>query len=350
MKVRTVCGDIAPEELGFTLIHEHVIQDIMPVYRAAYDQGAVPPPEEFTDVKSDSYIDFILNELKLYKEAGGNSLCECSVYGLAGRPYEDLKKISEASGINIILGTGIFRNDLRPEEFAGKEENEIKELLDKSIDNGVEDSGVLPGFVKAAMNFLDKNGGFLQDEIDVFRACARISAERDMPMQVHLSTRPFNADQIVELVEMAKSLGADPKRINLCHTDGVILKQASLAEHIRDRDIGFSIEPHKKILDTGVNLSFDGFGNVFTNTQENSNLYLIDDYTRISALYELTKLGYENQIMLGHDFTCRLCGVANGGYGYTRVPNLVCKMLKELDLEDAAVKMIVTNPARFLAY
>ena len=31
MKIRTVCGDIAPEELGFTLIHEHVIQDISPL-------------------------------------------------------------------------------------------------------------------------------------------------------------------------------------------------------------------------------------------------------------------------------------------------------------------------------
>lgn len=371
MKIRTVCGDIVPDNLGFTLIHEHVIQDI-----SGAIGGVMPAPshikkeqlkltmknlpllqaggwmmsEEVMDVKGEDYFDFIVDELKEYKAAGGSSLCECSVYGLIGRPHEDLKKISEASGIHIISGVGIYADHTRPAEYIGKGEDEIKESFDTIIDKGFGESGIFPGFVKATIFGLKENGQLFEGELDVFRACARISAERDMPMQVHISAPPISIEQIVNLAKLAKSLGANPKRINFCHMDGLIVPSEPLTEYIKNHELRYSIEPYKKILDTGINISFDGFGNPLCSSSDLSGMYRVDEYTKVSALYELIQMGYEEQIMLGHDFTCRLCGTANGGYGYTRVPNFVCKMLKELGCEGAAEKMTLMNPRKFLAY
>lgn len=369
MKITTVCGDIAPEELGFTLIHEHVIQDITalfgdmrPIFPWVKDEqltlsmenlqflqsGAWMLSKEAVDVQSDAYLDFIINELKLFKEAGGKSLCECSVYGLTGRPYEDLIKISKATGVNIIHGVGLYTKHTRPAEYMDMGEDEIKELFEKTIREGFETSGILPGFVKAAFSGLDEDGHFKADEMDVYRACARVSAEHNLPILVH--TQALTAENLVELAELVKSLGADIKKLNFCHTDSIIAPAEPLVDYIRDHEPKFDIESYKKILDTGVNISFDGIGNAVMFSMEFSGQKPVDDYTRVSAIYELIKLGYEDQIMLGHDFTCKISGVAYGGYGYTRVPNFVCSMLKQLGCEDAAYKMTVINPARFLAH
>ena len=138
--------------------------------------------------------------------------------------------------------------------------------------------------------------------------------------------------------------------MNFCHMDHSVGCNEPLTDYIRKHEYKFDIEGHKKILDTGVNISFDNFGNPVTQTSHMFNHYDADDYIKVSALYELVQQGYENQIMLGHDFTCRICGTAYGGYGYTRVPNFVCKILEQLGCGDAVYKMIVENPAGFLAY
>lgn len=371
MKIRTVCGDIEPEALGFTLIHEHVVQDIsiaiggvspapnhvkkeqlkltmknLPFLRS----GGWMMSEEAMDVKGEDYLDFIVNELKEYKAAGGSSLCECSVYGLMGRSYEDLRKISEASGIHIIHGVGTYADHTRPAEFVGKSEDEMKQIFETIIDEGFGNSGVFPGFVKATLFDLKEDGCFYEGELDVFKACAKISAERDMPMQVHITAPPISVEQIVKLAELAKRLGASPQRINFCHMDGLIAPPEPLTEYIRRHDTKFNIDAYRRILDTGINISFDGFGNPLCETSDVSGMYRADEYTKVSALYELVREGYAEQIMLGHDFTCRICATANGGYGYTRVPDFVCSMLGELGCKEAAVKMTVTNPMKFLAY
>ena len=196
-KIRTVCGDIAPEELGTTMIHEHVTIDLRDVVKGTRSVFPEVKDEQLTfenrnlqflqhsawtmspdtmDVSGDDYVDFIVRELEDYKAVGGNSLCECSVYGMMGRPYEDLATISKKAGVHIINGVGMYQDFSRPAEFKDMGEVELKAQFDSVIDNGFGDSGVRPGFLKATFSGLTEDGLPLPGELDVYRACARISA------------------------------------------------------------------------------------------------------------------------------------------------------------------------------
>lgn len=374
-KIRTVCGDITPEELGTTMIHEHAFIDLRTSVKRISDffpnvtedqlklemrnlkflqTGGWALSQEALDPMSEGYIDYIVKELEEYKAVGGNAICECSVYGLMGRPYEDLALVSKKSGVHIIYGVGMYMDFCRPEKFLGKSEDEIKVMFESDLDNGFEHSGIKPGFLKATFSGLTAEGKPLPGELDVYRAVVRISAERNMPMMVHLSVPPLNGDIIVELAKLALSLGANPKKVLFCHVQQLINCPDGIPDtcidYIKTHKQRFDIEVHKRLLELGINISFDSFGNACTLPFELGGGEIVSDYAVVGAIYELLKLGYEKQIMAGHDFGDRISGKTYGGYGYTRVPTFVCNMLKQLGYEEAAHRLVVDNPAEFLAF
>lgn len=364
-----------PEKLGTTMIHEHAVIDLRGPLGGLASMCPVNDPDqmklemrnlkflqnggwtvspEALDPTSEGYIDYIVNELKEYKAVGGDSICECSVYGLMTRPYEDLVLISKLSGVQIVCGVGIYMDFCRPEKFKGKSEDEIKAMFESDIDNGFGDSGVKPGFLKATFSGVTEDGKPIPGELDVYRAVARISAERDMPMMIHINVPPLSGEMLVELAKLAISLGANPKRILFCHIqtlvncpDGV---PVTGLDYIKTHKQPFDIEVHKQLLDLGINISFDSFGNVCELSFEMGGSETINDYDAVGAIYELVKLGYEKQIMLGHDFGDKISSKAYGSYGYTRVPTFVSKMMKELGYEEAYHRMVIENPAEFLAF
>ena len=55
-----------------------------------------------------------IKELGMYKKVGGRTVVDVSSRGLVPRPL-DLKRISEATGLNIIMGCGTtWRRPIRP--------------------------------------------------------------------------------------------------------------------------------------------------------------------------------------------------------------------------------------------
>ncbi|MBX9032590.1 hypothetical protein [Gordonibacter massiliensis (ex Traore et al. 2017)] len=374
-KIRTVLGDIAPKDLGTTMIHEHVTADLSEAMKGTWglfpqvssemlsletrnfkflQSGAWSISPDAMDPSGDDYVDFIVRELEEYKELGGKAMCECSVYGLMGRPYEDLVEISKKSDIHLVCGVGMYWDVVRPVKFKNMGEVELKALFESDLDNGFGDSGVRPGFLKATFSGLTEDGLPLPGELDVFRACACISAERGMPLMFHINMPPWGGDKIAELAKRAVSMGVDPGNLLFCHVFSLVNhpagEQETILDVIKNHGQRFSIEPHKKLLDLGVSISFDNFGNMATAVSELGTGSLVNDYTTVSAIYELLKLGYGGQIMLGHDFVCKICAKAYGGYGYTRVPTFVRDTLGQLGYADAYERMVVQNPAEFLAF
>ena len=99
--VQTVCGRIKPEEMGFTLPHEHIFWDLS-FYLPDEVKGAPAEDrrrqpiclENLGDLKFHlwEYADNVIQqdeevayrELLWYKEAGGGTICDNSSYGLRG--------------------------------------------------------------------------------------------------------------------------------------------------------------------------------------------------------------------------------------------------------------------------
>src|SRR5213083_3790444 len=94
--VQTVLGPLSPDRLGATLMHEHVLVDFIgadKVNRDRYDAG-----EAFRTA---------LPYLKRAYERGCRTLVECTP-AYIGRDPLLLKRLSHASGVNIITNTGYY--------------------------------------------------------------------------------------------------------------------------------------------------------------------------------------------------------------------------------------------------
>ena len=91
--VRTVLGDIPPEEMGLTCSHEHIIIE-----------------ESFPTVSNPLFIlndtDKVSAELTMLYEAGGRTVVD-TMPANCGRNVEKLSEVSRRSGVHIIAPTGI---------------------------------------------------------------------------------------------------------------------------------------------------------------------------------------------------------------------------------------------------
>src|SRR5690606_26999046 len=98
-RVVTVLGEIEPEDMGVTLSHDHILVDgwgLRQLYEAILDDESIA-----------------LAELIRYREAGGQTICDPTNIGL-GRNPEALARLSRASGVNIVMGAGWYREVVYP--------------------------------------------------------------------------------------------------------------------------------------------------------------------------------------------------------------------------------------------
>lgn len=62
----------------------------------------------------DSVSDAV-SELKLFRQAGGGTICDVTTVGIRCKP-EALPQISRESGVNIVMGTGYYVGSFLPED------------------------------------------------------------------------------------------------------------------------------------------------------------------------------------------------------------------------------------------
>ncbi|MDN5856755.1 MAG: phosphotriesterase-related protein, partial [Actinomycetia bacterium] len=130
--IETVCGPLPPDELGFTLPHEHVFINLMPEYRG---EGLLNDP------------DLMAHELDLFRRAGGRSLVETTSSGL-GRDARGLHTVATRVGVNIVMGSGYYRDPYLPVDHIDRTNADgLSELIVHDIEEGVDDSGIRAGVI-----------------------------------------------------------------------------------------------------------------------------------------------------------------------------------------------------------
>ena len=139
----TVKGPISSDEMGITLMHEHVLVDF-----AGTDSINVRRWD--IDVVTSRVLPY-LSELNKYN---CKSYIECSPSYL-GKDPELLKRLSDASGLHILTNTGFYgvgnNRFLPPYAFT----DTADELADRWIaewENGIGTTGIKPGFIKIGVD------------------------------------------------------------------------------------------------------------------------------------------------------------------------------------------------------
>lgn len=262
--VRTMLGDIAPEELGFTYSHEHIV--CRPAYWAEKGEEDL-----LLDDPEKSKADVLL-----FKEAGGKSIVDATAIDYGRDPFA-VRRISEETGIQIIGTAGFNKSFLWSAKMPGKDIT-YEEWIDRSsieeltrfvigeVEHGMNGTDVRAGQVKFGTGYNSVN----PLEIKTIRAVARAHHETGAPVHAHTEAGTMALKQ----AEVLKEEGVNLEYISFGHMD-------------RNPDSWM----HLKLADMGAFLSFDGIAKV----------KYYPETVRTKCIIDLFKRGYGKQVLVSGD-------------------------------------------------
>jgi phosphotriesterase-related protein len=282
------------------LPHEHVFIDLMNEYKK---EG----------VLNDARL--AESELKKFVAIGGRSLVDCTSLEL-GRDPRALEAIASATGLNIVMGSGHYRDPYIDRDLMDRKgvAGLAKALIDE-IEHGFEDSGIRPGIIGE----VGSNRGWVSStEERALRVAAKAHLATGLTIMTHAARWPLGLPQLDVLCEV----GVDPRCVIVGHCDMVP-----------------SMEYHEAIAARGAFAEFDtirGEQDYMTNRQ-------------VEYVVNLARKGYLEQVLISHDVCLTSLYTANGGKGYAFVTGPFVERLRAAGLtEDDVNTLIVDNPARAL--
>ena len=301
-EVITVLGPIDPSEMGITQTHEHLILD-------AYDHwgsyGFVIDDEEM-----------VIEELKEYTKNGGKTICDVTLDEI-GRNPEALVRVSQGSGVHVVMGCGWYREFAYPAVVQEMNSNELADLLVREIEVGVGDTGIRAGLIGE----LGTGRKFIKPaEERVFRAGALAQKRTGVALSTHTTRWGTLA---LEQIAMLREYGADMSKV--------------IIGHLGDRR---GVEHLLPIAEHGVYLEVDNIG--FIDYQP--------EWVRADNVAALCKEGFSEKVLLSEDI-CLLSHLKyQNGKGYGYLLEVFIPMLRERGVTEEQIhQMLVTNPATVLA-
>jgi phosphotriesterase-related protein len=337
-QIVTVLGPIAPEELGTTLSHEHLLFDLRALWEEppperAHLADAEPTLENRAEIVRDLYhsrptlfLDdsaIAIEEAGWFRAAGGESIVDLTTIGLAPNP-EALRSISSATGLHVVAGAGYYRAKTLPLDDLDLSIEPLADQLEGWLLEGMYGTTVRAGL----LGELGTASPIRPFEERQLRAAARVQRSTGVAINVHPDLWSHEHLRILDILEDA---GADLGKVALSHCDQLI-----------------EPEWHARIAERGAFLSFDTFGAEFTYESDGSREPL--DSERIACIARLLDAGRADQLLISHDICSRLQLHRLGGVGYDHILRNVVPALREAGAAASDIDaMLFANPRHFLA-
>lgn len=267
-----------------------------------------------------------LNELKLYKAAGGATLVDANPLA-TGRDALALRTVSRASGVQIIATTG-YHIPLfyEKEHWIWKyDEDRLAEIFTSELTEGMYQGGhyeepqhrtdIRAGLVKAMLT----GEGVKGRTKTLLRAAGRAAVEGGSSLMLHTEY----GKGALDAVRILGDLGLPPERILICHVD----RQAE--------DYGI----HEAIADTGVYMEYD----TITLFEFHSNI------SEVKLLRHMVDRGHLKRLLISTDPTADRLKSYEGNVGMDYILTQFIPLLKEFGFTEDMIRTInVENPARAL--
>ena len=337
MHIRTVLGPIAPEQMGITLGHEHLLIDL----RGLWDH---PPPERAHlidqeptldnlgelvrnpyDSKPNLLIDDVdlsIRELTRYQVAGGQGLIDMTTVGIKPDP-EQLCTISQRTGIHVVAGCGYYRQPLLPASLHDRSTDEIADDLLHWLNAGMYGTNICAGL----MGELGTSSPIYPFEERQLRAAAHVQRQTGASINVHPLIWGHEHLHVLDILEEE---GADLSRVAISHCDELV-------------------EPvwHGRIAERGAVLSFDTFGS--ETFFDRSFAQEPRDTDRIECVLRLLEKGYGTQLTLAHDICTRIQFHRYGGWGWDHLLTNIVPRLRHAGVSQPELDTIfIQTPRRLL--
>ena len=313
MTVETVSGPVALDDLGRTLMHEHVF--VMDP-EALQNWGHVFGPLYWDERER---VDDAIAKLTRVREAGIRTIVDPTAPGL-GRYVPRVREVAQAAGLQVIVASGVYAFLELPGFLAYRPTSAIASLFVREITEGIDDTGVKAAFLKCAV----ERHGVIGDVPRILEAVAIAATETGVPVMVHTNAA---AQTGLMALEKLTSHGVDPSQIVIAHAGD-------------SNDLDYL----RAIAGTGAWLGCDRFGIEHFNPLED----------RIRTLIALLGEGYGDRIHLSHDAACFMDFMTGDPFfaderpDYLLISNRVVPALLGAGVTQEQIdQMMVENPKRF---
>jgi phosphotriesterase-related protein len=305
--VNTVSGPVDTADLGFTLMHEHII---------VHSPGV---KENFPVFDRAAEIDKAAAKLKDVQTRGVTTLVDLTPGDWRDIPF--VKEVVAASGMQVIIATGIYWEV--PHYFSaesGRSIESIADLFARDIQDGIMDTGVKAGIIKCATD----QPGVTPNVERILRAAAKAHRATGVPISTH--THPASGVGINQQ-DVFESEGVDLSRVVIGHSGDT-----------EDTDY------LKKICDRGSYIGMDRFGiDIFLPTPQ-----------RVATIKKMCDMGYAEQMVLSHDASCHFAWADPAlmeklvpNWHFNHIPDDVIPALREAGVTDTQITTMTTdNPRR----
>lgn len=327
MAITTVAGPVESDDLGMTLMHEHLFINLMPEYRAT---GLI------------NNLALMVDEIAPFVAAGGRSIVDVTPAELtrgaspdpAGHfdngPGSDsqwpsrtpanvvaVQELAKDAGVHVVLGTGHYRDPYLASGWLDEHSvDQITEQLMCDVEEGFSGTRVRAGIIGE----IGADKWFISArEERSFRAAARAQRQTNLALTTHAARWPVGIPQLDLLAEE----GVDPTRVIIGHCDSVAIP-----------------EYHEAIARRGAFVQYDLLrGDSDQQTQQG-----------VSFVVNMIRKGFVDHLLLSHDVCTHSQLLAGGGGGFAFVPTKFADRLRAEGVSDDEIfRILVENPARALA-
>ena len=316
--IPTFTGEVDADELGMTLIHEHVF-----VTDPELDVN-MPHPE--WDERQ--MIERAVQTLTDLHARGVQTVVDLTVVGL-GRDVRRVAEVAARVPVRLIAATGCYAAETLPTFFrlngpglVVDGPDPLVELFVGDIERGIAGTDIRAGIIKIATDAV----GLTPDSARVFAAAAEAHRRTGVPITTHShAASGGGADQQDEL----DRLGVGLDRVVIGHSGD-------------STDLAYL----RRIADRGSYLGFDRFGME----------HLAPDADRVRMLLQLLDAGYADRIVLSHDAAV-FSRVTPPSWRAEHVPNwhmqhlfdMILPTLSDAGIDDATLRrLMIDNPRRVL--
>jgi phosphotriesterase-related protein len=314
--IETVQGAIAESQLGVTLVHEHV--------RFRDEAVAAEWPGRYDEHLE---LDAALVAVNAAKERGVQSIVDpTAMFG--GRDVRFVKRVADATGVQIVACTGIYSYDYLPHYFENRDVDVMADHFVEDIEVGVQGTEIKAAFLKCAADA----AGVTEHVEKIHRAVARASVQTGASIMAHSMPAVATGPRQVEIF---LEEGVEPAKIQIAHCGD-------------SEDVGYI----EGLIEQGVYVGLDRYG---------LEMYLPMDKRNATAA-ELLRRGHAERLMISQDFCATIdwfppeaaemfeTAGAIRNWSMTLVFDEVVPALREMGaMDDESFKTIfIENPRRWL--
>lgn len=335
-KVMTVAGAIPASALGVTLMHEHILNDCRCWWHAPktperqYLADSFVCIEILSELRQDPFVNkhnitlddepLAIVELKDFAAHGGQTVVEPTCQGI-GRDPRALRRISKASGLNIVMGAGYYLGSSHPAKVAEMSIDQIADEIVHEATVGVDGTDIKIGLIGE----IGVSSDFTAEEEKSLRAAARAQRRAGLPLMVHLPGWFRLGHRVLDIVEEE---GAELRHTVLCHMN---------PSH---DDLTYQQE----LAIRGAFLEYDMIGMDFFYADQ--QVQCPSDEEAARAIVKLVEKGLIDRILLSHDVFVKMMLTRYGGNGYAYILKHFLPRLKRHGLGDRQLEILMRDNPR----